>query len=210
MFTLLLACATEDSGTPKDTSPAELPLECPPYSGVSEMGSTWVFDNRDGQPEGTRTRSVTQVDGNLFTVMVIDAMEKFTITTIEHRRCDDDGLWLLDVSREVLINADSSTTTTTSVYDPPAKELIPGLAVDVQWTTYYQGTTTGEDTEEPFDFQTDHWILRADPLTTPAGSFTALYDQATSDGPGGVTSAWLDVTFGVVQDDDWSLTSYTP
>lgn len=210
MLTLLLACTAQDSGAPKDTSPDELPLECPPYSGVSEMGSTWVFDNRDGQPEGVRTRSVTQVDGNLFTVMIIDALDKITTTTIQHRRCDDDGLWLLDDSVEVLVNADSSTTVTTSVYDPPAKELIPGLAVDVQWTSYYQGVTTSDEGEAPFDFQTDHWILRADPLTTAAGSFTALYDQATSDGPDGVTSAWMDVSFGVVQDDDWSLTSYTP
>ena len=206
---------TDASDTETSDTEGGTPGACSVWTGVHGVGTTWTYEFTDGSLDGSYTVEITAYDEatgeiEMTSVSEYTASGYDTVsTTVTEGKCDSEGYWNLGLSGTAVTTVsgtdyESSFSTT---YDNPVLLLPSGeLSVGDTWTSTSSGTTSAGGYDTDFSYTTTHEITQEVDIDVPAGSYTTLMVEATTDGT--TSTSWLARLVGTVMTDSSELTDY--
>jgi len=196
-----------DGGGGADTNP------CPAYSGAEE-GRWWSWESSEAYERETGftggwesevlawSGDTTQASFEIRTVSsyVVTGIEDYVSESVVTYTCDGDGLTIsaVDTSYSYAVSGTPYSGWSNTTYNPPWVSVPGGLQVGDRWSV----DTTAEvvdhmGTETTYSYRADLEVVVEASRTVPAGTFTTLVVENTSDGY--TSTYWTDADLGSIE-----------
>lgn len=215
----------DDTGDTGDTGEGVVDLgPCGPYTGLNAVGSSWTYGYTDEYQAstgytGSWSYAVTGLDiqGGVTTIllegestMASDSIDAYVSATSTSMTCDAEGLWIVSSAYDytMTIGGNEVEGWGETVYDTPALTLPADPEVGDTWTVEATGTTSSNTGAYDFDTTYTYTITDEASVEVPAGTFTTLVMDISTEGAG-TTSSWMDRTVGNVLSETYELVSYS-